>query len=124
MYFRNIIVISCENNFRKVEDNQIESKLDSDSSNRVYNTRAKQKSHPTSLSNDKDDIMGDNSETKEAQNLFLGGQRRGVIQKNKKSSKTEKRNDDMETSASTKKKNVIKSITNYFLKNRKVTKLQ
>ena len=68
--------------------------------------------------------MGENNETKESQNLFLGGQRRGVIQKNKKSSKTENKNDDMETSASSKKKDVIKSITNYFLKNRKVTRLQ
>ena len=30
---------------------------------------------------------------------------------------------DMETSASSKKKNMIKSITNYFLKNRKVNTL-
>ena len=64
--------------------------------------------------------MGDKNETEKSQNLFLGGQRRGVIQKNKKSTKTENKNDDMETSASSKKKNVIKSITNYFLKNRKV----
>ena len=58
--------------------------------------------------------------SKEPQNLFLGGQRRGVIKKNKKSERPKEETMDMETSASTKKKNMIKSITNYFLKNRKV----
>ena len=114
------ILKMCLNYFRKVDDNQIESKLDSDSSNRVYSKIAKSKTPPTSYSQDAKDIMGDKNETEESQNLFLGGQRRGVIQKNKKSTKTENKNDDMETSASSKKKNVIKSITNYFLKNRKV----
>ena len=57
---------------------------------------------------------------KEPQNLFLGGQRRGVIKKNNKLEKPKKETMDLETSASSKKKNMIKSITNYFLKNRKV----
>ena len=61
--------------------------------------------------------------SKEPQNLFLGGQRRGVIKKNKKSERPKEETMDMETSASSKKKNMIKSITNYFLKNRKVNTL-
>ena len=55
----------------------------------------------------------------EVQNLFQGGQRRGAIQKRNKPKKEDKKNMDLETSASSK-NNVIKSITNYFLKNRKV----
>ena len=61
--------------------------------------------------------------SKEPQNLFLGGQRRGVIKKNNKIDKSKKETMDMETSASSKKKNMIKSITNYFLKNRKVNRI-
>ena len=66
--------------------------------------------------------MNDKISTKEPQNLFLGGQRRGVIKKTKTSEKPKNETMDMEASASTQKKNMIKSITNYFLKNRRVYK--